>query len=170
MSSLGIGALGAIYSLNYKLPFRIFKSKPLEYILLLIILPITLVFNFKFKVVLLSLVSLYLVLKAAYFKFLFSGLENFLQNKKVLYIGSISYGIYIFHVPLTYYFNDYFFSPIWNNINFNFWPLLRWHSWILKFPLYYFITIGFAGLSYRYFEKPILSLKDKFFRYNFKRN
>jgi peptidoglycan/LPS O-acetylase OafA/YrhL len=165
MASLGLGAFGAVYSIRYKLSDKIFASKWVEFFILLIILPISLIFYFKLNVVLLAFVSLFLVLKAAYFQFYIPKLDKLLQHKKVLYIGAISYGIYVYHEPLIYYFDIYIFSPVWNSINFGFFPLLKWQSWIFKGPIYLLITVVIASLSYRYFERPILSLKNKWFKY-----
>lgn len=165
MASLGLGAYGAVYSANYILPDKIFNSKWIEYIVLFSFLPVSLIFNFPFRFVLLALVSLFIVLKAAYFEFYVPKFDRFLQNKKVLFIGSISYGIYVYHEPLIFYFDKYVFSPIWNSINFSFFPLLEWHPWIFKGPIYLIITIAFASLSFKFIEKPILRLKDKWFNY-----
>jgi peptidoglycan/LPS O-acetylase OafA/YrhL len=40
---------------------------------------------------------------------------------------------------------------------------LRWHSWLVKFPLYGGLSIALAGASHRWFESPILRLKDRWF-------
>ena len=64
----------------------------------------------------------------------------FLQNRVTVYLGKISYGIYVYH-----YFMMYFFK----SMN----------------PIYYpFFTIALASFSWFLFEKPINNLKDKFTR------
>jgi peptidoglycan/LPS O-acetylase OafA/YrhL len=168
MSSLGFGALGAVYSINYKLSEKFFKNKFIE-IAILILLIISLVFSYKFKHVSLALISLYLVLKAAKFEFSIEFINKFLTNKKIVYIGTISYGIYVFHLPIAHYFTIYIFDPIWSNIDFSIFgsfEKIRWHSWIIKLPLYTVLSILFASISFRYFEKPILKMKDKYFKNN----
>lgn len=90
----------------------------------------------------------------------FNGMpQRILENKRVLYIGKISYGVYLYHLPLSIALTAYLFNPIWNNINFSFLPVLKYHSWIIKLPLYYLITIGVAHLSFIAIEKPLLKLK-----------
>jgi peptidoglycan/LPS O-acetylase OafA/YrhL len=75
-----------------------------------------------------------------------------LEKPFLTYIGNISFGIYMYH-PLIIFvlasaFGDLYFSP---TLNF----LIRNISVFLT-------TIFVSHISYVYFEKPILSLKDKF--------
>jgi len=163
MASLGLGAFGAVYAMKYKLPEKIFRSIFLECIVLLVVLPVSLFFFFKLKPVVLGVVSLYLVLKAAFFSFRITGINKFLKHRYVLYMASISYGIYVYHVPIQYYMNEYVFSPVWNKIDFSFYPKLEFHPWIFKAPLYLAVTIGFAALSMRFLERPLLKMKDRLF-------
>jgi peptidoglycan/LPS O-acetylase OafA/YrhL len=167
MGSLALGALGAVLSTHYKLPKNLFQSKVVEYFAF-IILVIVLVTDFKVKVLLAGLLSLYLVLKAANFNFSINLINRFLRNEKVIKIGLVSYGIYIFHLPLAHYFTVYIFNPIWSNIDFSAFgqfEKIRWHSWIIKLPLYSALSVLMANLSYRYVETPILRLKDRYFKY-----
>jgi peptidoglycan/LPS O-acetylase OafA/YrhL len=164
MGSLGLGALGAILEKYYTLPKSWFKSLWIE-ILAFALLTFALIFSIQ---VILGLCSLFLILKTAKKGFCIPLINNFLSNKAVIYIGSISYGIYVFHIPVGYFFAAGIFDHYWNLINFNalgIFKILKWHSWILKFPLYSGLSIGVASLSYKYFEKPILQLKDKYFKY-----
>lgn len=72
------------------------------------------------------------------------------------YPGKISYGVYMFHM-IAVYATSFLF--------------LRWGGWqghpALFYPLYYATAIGatliLAHLSYQYFEKPFLRLKDRRF-------
>ena len=93
----------------------------------------------------------------------------FLRHRWVTYIGGISYGIYLFHVPIGCLLLDRIVNPLWTSIPFaDLGPgleKLRWHSWILKLPLYSAVTIAVAAASYRWFETPILSLKNRWFAY-----
>ena len=168
MSSLGIGAFGAVYSTNYKLSEKFFRNTVVE-IAIFILLVVSLVFPYKFQHISLALISMYLVLKAAKFDFSIEFINKFLTNKKIVYIGTISYGIYVFHLPITYYFTIYIFDPIWTTIDFSIFgsfEKIRWHSGIIKVPLYTILSILFASISFKYFEKPILKLKDKYFNSN----
>lgn len=164
MASLGLGAFGALLAQYDKLPDTLLKNKYVEYFVLLL-LPVSLIINFKLKMPVLGACSLYLVLKCSFDSFSTKSVESFLMNKKTIYIGTISYGIYILHMPLCYYLNTYLFDPIWNNLNFSAlgkWKAIQWHSWIIKFPLYSFLSIMLAALSFAYIERPFLKLKAKF--------
>ncbi len=71
--------------------------------------------------------------------------SKMLQNKWLVYLGKISYGLYVWHVLammlVTYYFHGY--------------PAIH-------FLLVIAATILIAGLSYRWLEQPFLKLKSKF--------
>ena len=136
---------------------------------MLILLVLLLTMSFKGQFVVMGLCSLYLVLKASFFEFRIVVIDRFILKPMVIYIGSISYGIYLFHVPMGIWMTEYVFDPIWLGIpwdNMGAFAQIRWHSWALKLPLYGAVVIGLAGLSYRYIESPILSLKDRWFKYD----
>jgi peptidoglycan/LPS O-acetylase OafA/YrhL len=167
MGSLGLGALGAIWVSWKPLSSRVFRSLAVESMVLLL-LAATLTFHFKYRYVLMGPCSLYLVLKAGNFNFRIKPIEWLVTNRKVVFVGMISYGIYLYHVPLTVLLNDHVFDLFWNAIPFDqFGPLakMKWHSWIVKFPFYSFAAIGLATISFHGFESPILRLKDKWFPY-----
>ena len=87
--------------------------------------------------------------------------RKFLQNKTISYLGKISYGIYLYHLPLSVLFTYYIFDPIWLNIDFlklGFQDL-KYNSWIIKLPLYSVLTFIVAHFSYKYLEIPFLKLK-----------
>ncbi|HTB53048.1 MAG TPA: acyltransferase [Ferruginibacter sp.] len=168
-NSLALGALGAILFNENKIPIRLLDSKWIEYSVFLLLM-IFLLTDYRLKFIVCPLCSLFFILKTAHNGFLFKPLNNLLNNKLIIYIGSISYGIYVFHLPMEHYFTTYVFDPlIWHKINFNAlgrFKIIRRNSWIVKFPLYSFISILLAHLSYKYFERPILSFKDRYFRYD----
>jgi peptidoglycan/LPS O-acetylase OafA/YrhL len=167
MASLTTGALGALLSINYTLPKILFQNRYIEYCVFLILV-FALVTDFRAKILIFGVSSLYFVLKAAYFNFSISLFDKFLRNRRVIKIGLVSYGIYIFHLPIAHYFTILVFDPIWKNIDFSVlgpFEKLRWNSWIIKLPLYSIISIFIANLSFRYIESPILKLKDRYFKY-----
>ncbi len=167
MAPLGLGALGAIAAYKNWLPDNIFTNKIVEYCMLLLLVT-TLVADYKFKLPVLGLCSLYLVLKAAFYKFSLTFFNQFLSNKSVRFLGSISYGIYIFHYPILFYGNYYLLEPFFRNIDVSLlgkFQKYTWHTWIIKFPLYSILSIGLAAFSFKYIETPILKLKDRFFKY-----
>ena len=72
-----------------------------------------------------------------------------LENKVLNYLGSISYGLYMYH-PITIIFSlaiCTYFNVVSN--------------WVI-YPLTLLLTILLAGLSYRYFEKFFLRYKQRF--------
>jgi peptidoglycan/LPS O-acetylase OafA/YrhL len=84
----------------------------------------------------------------------FSGMAGqILGSKPLIYIGKISYGIYIYHLFI------YFLMPLLLlQINFDFSVLPR----ALQFSLLVGTTVGIAALSWHCFENPINSLKNRF--------
>jgi peptidoglycan/LPS O-acetylase OafA/YrhL len=166
MAPLGLGAIGAIAANKNVLPGKLFTNKWFEYFVFFLLVT-TLVTTYQFKLPVLGLCSLYLVIKAALYNFSFKAFDRFVSNKKVMYIGIISYGIYVFHMPVLYFLTTYVVGPFWAAINFDslgWFQKLRWHVWIIKLPLYSLVSIGVAAFSFKYIETPILSLKDRYFR------
>ncbi len=76
-----------------------------------------------------------------------------LGSKPLIYLGTISYGIYVYHLFI------YFLVPLLlGQINFDFFILPR----TIQFGLLVGMTFGIAALSWHFFENPINSLKDYF--------
>jgi peptidoglycan/LPS O-acetylase OafA/YrhL len=114
-----------------------------------------------FKFICIPLISLYLVLKCYYFKFSDKVFNSFFTDKRLIYLGTISFGIYLFHLPMNYYLNKFDFI----SFSLNQFEIINKHGWLLKFPLYTGLSIVLAGLSFRYIESPLLKLKDRYFSY-----
>lgn len=168
MSSLGLGALGAMLNKYYLLPRRLFVNKLIENLSIPILILALISPNFFAKPVLLGILSLYFVIKSSIFEFNSTILRNFLSNRIIVHIGTLAYGLYVYHFPIGIYLTQYLFDPIWLNIDFNklgVLGFLKWHSWFIKFILFSLISYFVALLSYNYIEKPILNLKNKFFKY-----
>ena len=168
MSSLGIGSFGAVLLTMNALPLKLFQNKFIEYFIVVLLIISLAINQPAFKLIILPFCSFYLVLKAAKFDFTIKPLRNFFGNKWIIYIGRLSYGIYIFHVPIDYYFTIYIFNVFWSLINFdtlgNF-SFFKNYIWFFKFPFSVLLSVLFAALSFKYIESPILKLKDKFFKY-----
>ncbi|MES2518892.1 MAG: acyltransferase [Bacteroidota bacterium] len=71
-----------------------------------------------------------------------------LENSVFDYLGKISYGMYMYHTIAV---------VIGVKISMSY-----HHSNFVSYPIAFVLTIIMAGLSYQYFEKPFLKLKDKF--------
>lgn len=92
-------------------------------------------------------------------------LNTLLENKYLIYIGSISYGIYMYHILIAHLldpFLDRFLLTLLKTSHKSF-SYIYYNSYVLKFPINTLASILVATLSYRYIEKPFLLLKSKFF-------
>lgn len=166
-NSLALGAIGAVMYKTGKIQnSRYLKNKSIE-VGILILLVFFLLTDYKIKYFLLPLISLYIILKCVTCTFQFEQINKFFDSKRLMYLGTISYGIYIYHLPLEHYLTTYLFDPfLWQQINFQklgSFAKIEFHSYILKFPIYSILSIVLAHFSFQYFEKPILKLKDKWF-------
>jgi peptidoglycan/LPS O-acetylase OafA/YrhL len=77
---------------------------------------------------------------------------HFLEWRPLRYLGKISYGLYVYHYPLVWFsvrITDLGIEP----------PYLQPISALLTLVG----TILIASLSFRFLEKPIIHLKDRFF-------
>jgi len=82
------------------------------------------------------------------------GMKSFLENKFVLYIGKISYGLYVYHLFIGHLYFNYLTRYIQV-------PLKEdWEFAIL----FFFINVILASASWYVIEKPIIGLK-KYFKY-----
>jgi peptidoglycan/LPS O-acetylase OafA/YrhL len=110
-------------------------------------------FNFALPDLVVSLVFGWLVLGAK------TGYQNFfgriLAWQPVVFLGRISYGIYVYHLFMPVIFRGF---PEWSGIE----PL-KYNSWMF-FLFYAGVTIVVASLSWFLFEAPINRLK-RFFPY-----
>jgi peptidoglycan/LPS O-acetylase OafA/YrhL len=78
------------------------------------------------------------------------------ENRVFEYLGTISYGLYMLHMISVYLTSQVFRSTSW------------WHGHLwLYCAAYYTMALGLtilsATLSYRWFERPFLRLKDRRF-------
>lgn len=77
--------------------------------------------------------------------------ERFLEARPIAYLGKISYGLYVYHFAVIWFLTTPFRissmkpAPVWNA------------------AAALFVTILIAGLSYRFLEKPLVDLKDRWF-------
>lgn len=166
MWALGIGAIGAWLRYHNRLSQSFFLSWWTE-----ILMFATLGFVFSSGeslsgFILYPVVNLFFVIKAACFRFNFIPVEKLLKNKRVVFVGKISYGVYLYHILVLHFFNEFLFDPFWNAIPFNrlgFFSKLQYNATLIKFPFVTLLTIAVAYLSYRYLESPLLRLKNRLF-------
>ncbi|MEI6898597.1 MAG: acyltransferase [Bacteroidota bacterium] len=161
MHKLGAGGLIAWWSIYHKEHFAGFSSRIIK-IALLIIMAIFLVFytwmpQYHYPNILKSLkepilVVIYSGLIILAIKNSFHGIfKYFLENRVIVYLGKISYGMYVFHL---------FMSPFY-------WKFIVKYihvpySDIKGFIIFFIITVTLASLSWFLIEKPINDLKRCF--------
>lgn len=81
-----------------------------------------------------------------------------LENKVMNYLGKISYGIYVIH-PLLLYVGTRLFGEVLSQYEDT---QIQGGVCFAIFITISVLTIGLAGLSYKFYEKPFLRMKDKF--------
>lgn len=90
-------------------------------------------------------------------------MRSFLENPASMYLGKISYGIYLYH---NFVYNHYHSGPhhptvrLLNKI-YQYIPELRDFA-AFQFVVVVGLTILVASVSWHFFEKPINALKDKY--------
>lgn len=80
-------------------------------------------------------------------------LGKVLENNWLVRIGKVSYGMYVFHWAIEFYFYrrfEHLFPPQY------------WVKVLLFIP-YLALVYGFAELSFRFYENKFILLKDRFF-------
>lgn len=85
-----------------------------------------------------------------------SKLKGFLQGRVIRKTGHISYGLYLIHVPLMIVISEYLDSF---GMGFEVTHSVLFIAGLVP-------SVILASASYRYFEKPILQLKDRWARLN----
>ncbi len=108
-----------------------------------------------FKITVDSLLSLYIIHFVIHNKSVWLK-KNVLENKQLNFIGRISYGLYLYHIPLEPVFKflqDSLYKVIPSKLVYN-----GYFSLLPKFA----ITFAVAYLSYTFFEQKILRLKRRF--------
>jgi peptidoglycan/LPS O-acetylase OafA/YrhL len=89
-------------------------------------------------------------------------LGQFLENRVIVYLGTISYGIYLYH---NFVFNYYHLNgnTIWAFVS-NYVTILNSLNAeliLLKFSINFLLLIGIASFSWFYIEKPINKFKNR---------
>jgi len=166
MSFLIMGALGALAYRTDKLPEKFFTNLYVEIVAITWLCYGLTLNNWHTRILLLPLLNLYLVIKAACFSFRITLIDKMLLHRWINYMGRVSYGMYLYHIIVGYYFNKYFFDPLWEKIPFKslgFLSKVEYNAWAVRFPLVVLAVLGVSSLSYHYIETPFTKLKDKLF-------
>ena len=166
-NSLALGGIGSLLLKHKQIPKFILYSKGLEYSLYIFLI-YALTFAGTEKLLICPIISLIFILKITEDSVQSNLFNKILGSSKLMFIGTISYGIYVYHLPLEHYLTTFVFDPyFWSLIpfdNLGSLSVLQYHSWVIKLPLYSILSIGIAHMSFNYLEKPILGLKDKYFK------
>ena len=72
----------------------------------------------------------------------------------IIYLGKVSYGLYVFHAFFVYLI----FYPANESSVTNYFQHHKMVGIVLSFGL----TVAAAALSYRFFERPLLKYKERF--------
>lgn len=155
---MALGAIGAYYTYHYKskvVSLPIFRIKGLQYGIFLTLITIFLIWDTQMPraifMQLLPILFLWLIVDTAINP---SSLFK-LENKFLVHLGAVSYGVYMYH-----YLMVYAFTTVWVKINKAFLGVE-----VLGVMLYYLLiftfTVIIASLSFKYFESYFLK-KNQF--------
>jgi len=167
MYALTTGAIGAWCAKHKRLNDWFFNSLIAEINMLVIFFVIFWQGENMIGYIFYPLVNIYFVIKGASFSFKIKPVDKFLLSKWTIFIGRISYGIYLYHIMVKYFFDEYIFQPIWSHIPFaqlGYFSKLQYNETAIKFPFLLLITVLIAAMSYRFIEQPFLKLKDQYFK------
>lgn len=162
IGDMTIGAFGAWLIIEKEwFKEKIINAKKLYIILIYIIFAIILLFRHQIinyssfiniiERPFIAVIIILIILEQTFSKNSFYKMSNF---KRISKLGTITYGLYCLHfvgILITLNITKYF------HFNTELWQVL-----ILETSLALIITIIISKLSYRFFESPFLSLKEKF--------
>lgn len=81
--------------------------------------------------------------------------STFFSNGLLVYIGKISYGVYIYHLAFAWFFEDLFRRFFHKNIE-----IVSYTGQVATMLVYVALLIGIASLSYYFLERPFLKKKQ----------
>lgn len=158
MYALGIGGLLAYITL-YKRRFAEIISKPIWLYSVLLFNLVLFVFQYKFHLgwykeigseILFACLAALIILRASNNGFRF-GLKYILEHRFVVYSGTISYGLYVYHLFVPSLF--YIYAPCIG---------LGITNKYTLFIAFYLLTFLIAHYSWVFIEKPINAYKSRF--------
>lgn len=108
-----------------------------------------------------SIISMWVIILVITNKSKFIG-RYLLENKALNYIGKISYGIYLYHLPYIIYFQSKV-NNILANLTQNHPTLTRIvQDHHVNYWIHIVMIFTIAGLSFKFIETPLLRLKKRF--------
>jgi peptidoglycan/LPS O-acetylase OafA/YrhL len=167
MAPLTLGALGALINKDSKHIKFIFNNIYIEILLILALLFILKTQNWNSKIIFSSILNMFIILKASTFNFKIGFLDRFLQNKVVVYVGKVSYGVYLYHGIVGRFIREKLFNPFWESIpfnNFRFFSFIQYWDWVFRLLSVTAASVLVASVSFNLFEKQFLILKNKYFQ------
>jgi peptidoglycan/LPS O-acetylase OafA/YrhL len=81
-------------------------------------------------------------------------------NAWLVYLGRISYGLYVYHLFAMIFTSEYVFPLYLGWLRGSQWPL--WVGWLVYVAFSFSLTVLLAAASYRWLESPFLRLKNRF--------
>jgi peptidoglycan/LPS O-acetylase OafA/YrhL len=85
-----------------------------------------------------------------------------LENPLLRYLGKISYGIYLFHLIIQYFFDDYIDKYVLAHWQGYMPKLFQYNIHVLLLPVIILVTVLVSSASFFCIEKPFLRLKAQF--------
>ena len=98
-----------------------------------------------------SVFAFFVVIKASQMQFT-SVFKLMLENKLVVHLGKISYGIYLYHLFMLDFYNQLI----------NIAPEIFNAGCPLKVPILFLFTLAFAQISWIAVESPLMKIKNRF--------
>lgn len=153
---MAVGALGAVYTYNSNKVFIKIYKHILTQILICIVFCFCAFNSFHLAEIIndeiIAVISVLLIANVSSNPGTFIKIDNRIMN----YLGTISFGIYIYHPLIIYLFSKWFNSYL-DQFSINFQYIVITCAVLIS-------TIFVAAVSYRYFETPFLKFKEKFTR------
>lgn len=155
------GIPGFLAAKNYQKLVSFIEKIPLwsKYLIILVVV-VSVVFQKELLPV--ETDSVFFIFRSTIIAILFSALIAVLipanskikiKSRVLSYLGSISYGLYVYHIIFIHVVFQYFIN---RNIKID-----NWQTLLIFMGITFGGTVLISSLSYKYFEKPFLSLREK---------
>jgi peptidoglycan/LPS O-acetylase OafA/YrhL len=85
-----------------------------------------------------------------------SGYRKLFEHRVLVWVGMVSYGLYLYHYPIDWLYELYVGKIVASTGS------SVWTNYYLAYSIKLSLLLAVTSLSYYYFEKPILKMKDRF--------